>query len=320
MKRHIRMFSIILIIIMVTLACQVSGGNTNSSPDLKNTQDAMALTLTAMSGGQTGAQPTQRGVQAATDTLEPATPTNTPKAPAAQDIQAMINSSNILVYEEIAGYTEYITYVARALQSVGGHQVYVGDAMGTFLEKLNSGTKWDLIIVAAEARKAISGDYWTAIKTQVDNGAGLVAETWYLNKISGGKIAPFLNECGVQVQSDWQRGSGFNRINYAIFWVEPDSPVFTTPNQVSSFVASLSDPAWYGDVGDLLILSSGSNAKILASRVAGQNQNNGLITECMDGRVILQTFDSHDYPTDGMVALWQNYIIYTLTNHFSAMQ
>ncbi len=115
MKRHIRMFSIILIIIMVTLACQVSGGNTNSSPDLKNTQDAMALTLTAMSGGQTGAQPTQRGVQAATDTLELATPTNTPKAPAAQDIQAMINSSNILVYEEIAGYAEYITYVARAL-------------------------------------------------------------------------------------------------------------------------------------------------------------------------------------------------------------
>ena len=32
--------------------------------------------------------------------------------------------------------------------------------------------------------------------------------------------------------------------------------------------------------------------------------------------MILQTFDSHDYPTDPMVALYQNYIRYTLTNHF----
>jgi hypothetical protein len=38
----------------------------------------------------------------------------------------------------------------------------------------------------------------------------------------------------------------------------------------------------------------------------------------MDGRVILQTFSSHDYPTNDMVALWQNYIVYTLTNHFLA--
>jgi len=318
MKRTIRVFSIIILIIMVTLACQMSGGNTNSSSDMVNTQAAMALTQTAMKSGPAESMPTQQVGQAATNTPQQKAPTNTQKAPTAQDIQAMINSSNILVYEEIAGYPQYITYVARALKSVGGHQVYVGDAMGTLMEKLNSGTKWDLIIVAAEARKAISGDYWTEIKTQVDNGAALVAETWYLNKINGGKIAPFLYECGVQVQADWQKRVGDNRINYGIFWVEPDNPVFNKPNQVSSFTASLTNPAWYGDVGDFLIPREGSSAKMLASHTAGQNQTYGLITECMDGRVILQTFDSHDYPTDGMVALWENYIIYTLTNHFSA--
>jgi hypothetical protein len=317
MKKHIRLFVIFLIIISVSLACEVSSGNTNSNPDLVNTQVAMALTLTAMSNVPADSNPPPQVLPQDTATREKVMPTDTPEPPTPQDIQSLIDSSNILIYEEIAGYPEYITYVARALKSVGGHHVYVGDAMGTFLEKLNSGTKWDLIIVAAEARKAISGDYWTAIKTKVDDGAGLVAETWYLNRINGGKIGPFLNECGVEVQADWQKQVGDNRVNFGIYWTEPDSLVFNKPNQVSSFAASLTSPAWYGDIGDFLTIRDNSNARILASHSPGQNQNYGLITECMNGRVILQTFDSHDYPTDGMVALWQNYIIYTLTNHFT---
>jgi hypothetical protein len=67
-------------------------------------------------------------------------------------------------------------------------------------------------------------------------------------------------------------------------------------------------------------LQGGSTAQILASRTLDQTGADGLITSCMEGRVILQTFDSHDYPTDNMIALWENYIIYTLTNHFKAIQ
>jgi hypothetical protein len=33
--------------------------------------------------------------------------------------------------------------------------------------------------------------------------------------------------------------------------------------------------------------------------------------------VIFQTFSSHNYPTNDMIALWENYIINTLTAHFN---
>jgi len=278
-------------------------GVQNQDPNLVNTQVAMAMTQTAMN-----IVPTQ---PAATTTQEQ------PPPPVEQDIQALIDSSNILVYEDMVSYTEYITYVARALKSVGGHHEYVGDAMGTFMDKLDSGTKWDLIIVAAEAREAISGDYWTVIKDKVDDGAALVAEVYYLNEISDGKIGPFLRECGVDVQADWWSDGGGDRIDYGMYWVDPSNPVFNTPNRVNRFGAWLTEPAWqFGDIGDFLEVNDNSKAEILASRAQGQDSNYGLITSCMDGRVIFQTFSSHNYPTNDMVALWENYIVYTLTNHF----
>jgi hypothetical protein len=145
-----------------------------------------------------------------------------------------------------------------------------------------------------------------------------VAEAWYINQISDGKIGPFLSECGVKVQADWQRDVDFNPIDYEMYWVDPSSPVFNKPNQVSRFKSSLTEPAWFGDIGDFLELTDNSKAEILASHAKGNDSNYGLITSCMDGRVILQTFDSHDYPTNDMVSLWENYINYTLTNHFLA--
>jgi hypothetical protein len=37
----------------------------------------------------------------------------------------------------------------------------------------------------------------------------------------------------------------------------------------------------------------------------------------MDGRVIWQSFSTHDYAADDTLALWQNYIVYTLKNRFA---
>ena len=347
MKKHVQMVGIVLSVILVTLACNATAKPVSTeNPGLVNTQVAMAMTQTAMANppavptstpkipntdpGLVNTQvalamtQTAMSIQPTNTNEPPALPTNTieqpNQPPSADEIQKLIDSSNILVYEEMAGYPTYLPYVARALKSVGGHHEYVGDAMGTFMDQLNSGTKWDLIIMAAEARKAISGDYWTELKTQVDNKVALVAEVWYLDKIGGGKISPFLYECGVDVQADWQRVSGDDRLRFEMFWTDPNNPVFNTPNQVTRFAASLSDPTlvWYGDIGDLMKLRSGSTAKILASHASGQDQSSGLITSCFDGRVILQTFSSHDYPTNEMVALWQNYIVNTLTNHFLA--
>ena len=286
---------------IVPLVPSATVGFPTQDLNLVNTQVAMALTVTAMNV-----------VPTATATQEQ------PPPPVEQDIQALIDSSNILVYEDMVSDYQYITVVAKALKSVGGHHEYVGDAMGTFMDKLNSGTQWDLIIVAAEARDAISGDYWTELKDKVDDGTALVAEAYYLNDISDGKIAPFLRECGVDVQGDWQAGGG-NRIDYGMYWVDPSNPVFNTPNRVIRFGAWLTDPAWpFGDIGDFLEVTDSSKAELLASLVQGEDSKKGLITSCMDGRVILQTFNTHNYPTNDMVALWENYINYTLTNHFLA--
>jgi hypothetical protein len=342
MKNNFRIIGIVLVFVLVSLACNATANTgVSTQPGLVNTQVAMAMTQTAMSlpplaPANTPVLPkTDPGLaqtqvaMAMTQTAmsnPPIVPANTlalptekppQQQPTEMDIKSLINSSNILVYEDMVDYPQYITIVSKALKTIGGHHIYVGDAIGTLMDQLNSGTKWDLIIIAAEARLAVSGDYWDVIKNQVDDGTALVTEMWYLDDIGAGKISPLLYECGVEVQNDWQRSLGDDRLKYDMYWSVPDSPVFNTPNKVTRFGASLTDPAWNGDIGDLLRLRSGSDATILASHLSGKGQTSyGLITSCLNGRMILQTFDSHDYPTDPMVALYQNYITYTLTNHF----
>ena len=341
MNYHTRPIAVIALMIVVTLACSIQGSPTaTQDPGLVQTQVSMAMTQTAMrSQSQIDLpEPTQDNGLVSTQVAlamtqtalanPPALPTNTIAFPTAkptqeptatqQDIKSLIDNSNILVYEDMIDYPEYITVVNKALKSVGGHHKYVGDAIGTLMTQLNSGTDWDLIIIAAEGRGAISGDYWDVIKNQVDDGVGLIAELWYLDDIGAGKIAPLLYECGVEVEKDWWRVYGDDPLKFDIYWSEPHSPVFNEPNRVASFPNSLFEPAWSGDIGDLMRLTSGSDATILASHTPGEGQSSyGLITSCMEGRMILQTFDTHDYPTDPMVALWQNYIRYTLTNHFN---
>ncbi len=340
MKNRFHILAIILIIIAVTLACSTQSNTPvpQQDPGLVNTQVAMAMTQTAMAQPP---QPPQQPVDLPKPTLDtglmatqmamamtqtaiaqpPAMPTNTISLPTAEptemDINALIDNSNILFYEDMVDYPQYITIVSKAMKSIGGHHKYVGDAIGTLMNELNSSTHWDLIIIAAEARGSVSGDYWDVIKNQVDDGAALIAELWYLDDIGAGKIAPLLYECGVEVQKDWYRIYGDDPLKYDMYWSEPNSPVFNEPNKVTRFASALTEPAWNGDIGDLMQLTPGSDATILASHQAGEGQSsNGLITSCLNGRMILQTFDSHDYPTDPMVALWQNYIRYTLTNHF----
>jgi hypothetical protein len=46
----------------------------------------------------------------------------------------------------------------------------------------------------------------------------------------------------------------------------------------------------------------------------------GVLASCYDGRVIIQTFSDHDYDQGDIIPLWQNYIHYTLKNHFLAVQ
>jgi hypothetical protein len=40
----------------------------------------------------------------------------------------------------------------------------------------------------------------------------------------------------------------------------------------------------------------------------------------MEGRMVIQTFSSHDYKQDLVETLWENYITYTLTRHYEFIQ
>jgi hypothetical protein len=53
--------------------------------------------------------------------------------------------------------------------------------------------------------------------------------------------------------------------------------------------------------------------------LAAKQTDEGVLASCYSGRVIIQTFSDHDYDQADIVPLWENYIHYTLKNHFLAV-
>lgn len=256
--------------------------------------------------------------------VEPTIPppaSETPTPVPTQDIEQMVQKANVLVFEDVRGYPDMEARVHAAVQNMGfsgGRVVEIGDAVGLFMEQLNSPTRWDLIVVSAEARNAVRGEFWDLIRNHVDQGVALVAELWYLDEIANGRIAPLLEECGVRFSNDWQRDPGYDQLDYSIYWLDQNHEVFSRPN----LVGPLTTPNinWIGDAGDLIRLGAGGDAILLAGKYPDQKSSHGVLATCLGGRMILQTFCTHDYRRDHTVPLWENYMDYTLRNHFKAMQ
>ncbi len=252
-------------------------------------------------------------------------PTAEPPTPEAVDMTDRIRGANVLVYEDVRGYPDLETRVSMAVRTMrfkGGKVIEVGDALGVFMENLNSGVKWDLIVVAAEARNTVRGEFWDIIYDQVSDGTALVAEMWYLDEISGGRINPLLRECGVRVQKDWSRDPYTNddpqkSLNYSIYWLDNESEVFYTPNMTGQLTTP--NLYWSGDVGDLLMLRTEGDAQMIAGLYPNRKTDNGVLASCLGGRMILQTYSTHDYRQDKTVPLWENFMTVTLTHHFEYM-
>ncbi|MDZ4159937.1 MAG: hypothetical protein U1B80_09115, partial [Anaerolineaceae bacterium] len=242
----------------------------------------------------------------------PAVPTEQPT----QDIQARIKSANILVFEDIRSYYDLVPWVNRALGGMdfsGGKIIEVGDAVGTFMTHLNSPTKWDLIIVAAESKKGVRGEFWDIIMDHVKKDVALVAEVWYLDETANGRIAPLLSKCGIEFQRDWTSDEP-NPLGRSLYWLDSGHELFSNPNVVPPLFTSV--PWWVGDIGDQIRLGAGGDAQLLAGRILREKSQYGTLATCLEGRVIFQTFSTHDYRQSQMIPLWQNYITYTLTNRF----
>ncbi|MGC8856861.1 MAG: hypothetical protein ACP5QU_08685 [Anaerolineae bacterium] len=265
-------------------------------------------------------QPTQTPYPTYTPypTNTPFSPTHTPTlSPTPVDINWLIKHSKILVYEDIYG-TPLGRWVTQALANLSLSDatiVNTTDALGNFKDEAISKT-WDLIIVAAEARDKFSGELFDAMYNHINNGGATIIEIWYLDKVANGKIAPILSQCGVKFQRDWLRPdpTNYDPFKYSIYWLNADHPLLTTPNKV--LPPSYPYPSWYGDVGDLIKISGSGDAELVGGLFTKEKSSYGVLTSCLSGRMVIQTFSTHDYKSSIMIPLWQNYIIYTLTNHY----
>ncbi|MCX6078885.1 MAG: hypothetical protein NTW32_05065 [Chloroflexi bacterium] len=235
-----------------------------------------------------------------------------PQSPATEvptrDVQARIKNAKILVYED----TQDIgLWISDALNGMGLKYTHVGDAIGHLMENLNSPVQWDLIIIGAESKSKVQGEFWDVIGEKIARDkTALVAEVWYLDRIGEGKIKPVLANCGIEYQRNWELAD-------SIYWLDSAHPIFSDPNNAMPLINYTR--YWPFQAGDLIRISPGSNATLLAGIFQKQKSDYGVMATCLEGRVVFQTFSNHDYHQDAIIRLWQNYITYTLKNHFAVM-
>ena len=326
-----RSLTAIVLLMFVVSACNLPASSNNNS-GIEETRVALAIQQTSVAMQQATLA---AGVEKTPTTFPPAetytpyptytaaprdaeivsTPTATPA-----DMSQRIKASNILIYEDIVGYPKLVPIVTSTINSMsfsGGKIINVGDALGRFKEQANSATKWDLMIVASEVRSGFSGEMFEMMYDHINNGGAVIIEVWHLDKIASGKIAPILSKCGVSLFRDWTRDDIYDPFDYSILWLDKSNPLLSTPNSVVA--PSYPYPEWFGDAGDLLKLSSGGDAVLVGGLHASRKSDYGVLAECMDGRMVIQTFSSHDYKWDVVQPLWENYITYTLTKHYEYM-
>ena len=329
-----RLFGLLFILVIISLACNMPGTTERvmKEKSLQETQSALSVQQTVIAISQETAavqQPEPSDVVEQpqeiqlTDTPFPTVtpqPENTqpPQPTPTPDFEDWMDQAKILVYEDMKGNFAFNPRVEQALDALGlssANVVRVGDAQGNFLRELNTGRGWDLVIVAGESRTAPTGEFWETIGDLViQDDVALIAEVWNLDSYYIGKISPLLSRCGITVFRDWERDPfRYDIYDFSIYWLEPQHPVFTQPNVVEPLLVT--DLVWDWDIGDLIKLKGG-DAQIIAGTQKKEYSSYGLVTTCLEGRVIWQTFSTHDYPADATISLWQNYIYNTLKNRF----
>jgi len=313
------LFAFTAAIILSLLACNLAAPTPSGESDATKVAMQVQLTMQAIQNATLaaqvaqGGQPTQGGQLLPTYTPLPTytlpAPTEIIPSPT-QNIADRIKSAKILVYEDT--FLSYLgPWVKDALDAMGLNYKYDADAMGDFMADLNSSTPWDLIIVAAENRDSIQGEFWDVIAPKViQNKTALIVEMWYLSDTANGRIKSLTTPCGIEFQ-------GVRKDVDSIYILEPQDPVFSSPN--SGFSLIHFNPVWFDKGGDYIRLTAGSNAILLAGGHPNEKSSYGLMASCFDGRVIIQTFSNHDYKRSDILMLWQNYITNTLQKHFEAV-
>jgi hypothetical protein len=241
-------------------------------------------------------------------------PSETP-TPAADPDERMLKSARILLFEDMSA-SRYIRIAKEALDSEGYFYQDVGSAKGWFKTQLLSDQDWELVIAAAEAEREFGGEFFEYIDDRVAEGSAAVVENWDIDLAPEGKAGQLLSRCGVRYQADW-----FEPRLRVFFWLYPDHPVFNQPYDIPPALRN-NARVWTGDLGDLIQVdpnraSAGGNPTLLAGTNPGLKTSNGVLVSCLDGRMILQTFRTHEYHHDDMLNLWKNYIYNTLKSYYA---
>jgi hypothetical protein len=348
-QRSQTLYLLVILMIITGLSCNIFGDTSSDEDDsTQETQVALGIqqTLTADAKDQAvptaesqtavgdGEQPTpdsaatqaalSAGETPAGDETPPTEPTNPPTVPADEpedpEFEERMHSANILLYEDIINYPQLPRFVKNTLDSMDVPYDDVGSAKGDFKEKIlggaPSGQPWDLIIVAAEARGGIQGEFFEHLNQALERGSSIIFEVWHLDQIYLGKAAIFLNKCGVSVRNY----AGKNISDVAVFPVSGvDHPILNEPN--GSIIFTNPTPVWaYSDLGDLFELTGSGSGQIIMATDPNDSTRNGVVTVCEGGKVIFQTFNSHNFPENVMRSQWENYIYNALKIRFQNAQ
>jgi len=328
MSRSLRILGIILVLILVQFACTMPAGF-GGDPGAKETEVAMGIQATMLAqqqqtldaaGGAGGIatytpQPTFAvGSEPVVPPTETATPTITIEP--TPDVDLFLANAKILLYEDMRVIAD--ARPMTALNNLGLKYIDTQAKMGDFMAKMNSGTNWDLIIMAAENHNMVSGDYMDLLVQHLNRDGALVMEIWYVDNIASGKVANVLHKCGLEFQKDWVRPANFDPLNYSLYWLDQSHPVVNSPNTVEPLYTSTN--YWFTDAGDLLRLSGSGDATMLAGTFRDRKSEYGTLASCLEGRMVIQTFCTHDYKQSQTVALWENYIMNTLLARFEALK
>ncbi len=344
MKTKLLIVSAILTLSLLLGSCSVLLGD--GGDGLESTRVALAIQQTSLAMSQAeAAQPVQPPAAAQEVPLQPTYtpyPTYTVPVPeppeeeppaeeppaeepeaveepiATESFEEWMKGAKILLYDAMSGRDTPVIQNAIDALSLGSNTTDVNDAVGDFLSAMNSATQYDLVIVGSEWRSLVQGEVFDVIVTQLDRGSSVIFETWYIDQVYNGRIAPILQRCGIEFHKDWWRNDDGNLNDYLVYLLQQEDPIFSQPNLISMLKPY--DTRWVDDVGDTVKLVPGSDAVILAGRMPKEYNSYGLMVKCINNRLIWQTFSTHDYRDQEMVSMWMNYIYNALLARYEYLQ
>lgn len=252
-------------------------------------------------------------------------PTETPIPEPVIDFATWMQSANILVFEDMTTMPETNRYVKDTLGYMQLNFSDTGSAKGMLQTQVAgpgpNGEEWDLLIIAAEAKKeGVNGEFINYIEDALTRGSSVIFETWTLDRLSSGIAGPLLARCGLALDNNWTKVPPSRLVMFAL---DPTNPILNVPNSGISFSKTTSfwwNPDQNIDVGDWMMLARDpKDAKIVIGSLATETTNHGTVSVCFGGQFILQTFSSHAHSFNALKPLWENYIYNALKVRYDSL-